>query len=67
MPAATAAPVPDEDPPVKYSVFQGLRAGGQGKSKDGPPQANSWVASLPSITAPASRQRRTTAESIFGT
>src|SRR6185295_15196475 len=54
-PAAIAAPDPDDEPPVKCAVFHGLRAGGQGKSKEGPPCANSWVASLPSSTAPASR------------
>src|SRR6185312_4878663 len=54
-PAATAAPEPLDEPPVKCSRFQGLRAGGHGRSKDGPPCANSWVASLPSSTAPASR------------
>ena len=66
-PAATAAPVPDDDPAVKRAVSQGLRAGGQGRSKDGPPKANSCVASLPSITAPASAQDRTAAESALGT
>ncbi len=66
-PAASAAPVPDDDPPVKWAVFQGLRAGGQGRSKLGPPQANSWVASLPSITAPASAQAETAAASAAGT
>ena len=53
-PAATAAPVPEDDPAVKCSRFQGLRAGGHGRSNDGPPKANSCVASLPSITVPAS-------------
>ena len=53
-PAATAAPDPLDDPPVVWSVFQGLRAGGHGKSKEGPPWANSCVESLPSSTIPAS-------------
>ena len=53
-PAATAAPEPVEDPPVKWARFQGLRAGGHGRSNDGPAWAISWVASLPSSTAPAS-------------
>ena len=53
-PAATAAPVPDEEPAVKCSRFHGLRAGGQGRSKEGPPKANSCVDSLPSMTVPAS-------------
>src|SRR3954468_14414064 len=43
-PAATAAPVPDDEPAVKCAGFQGLRAGGQGRSKEGPPKANSCVA-----------------------
>ena len=54
MPAATAAPEPDEEPPVKCARFHGLRAGGHGRSNDGPACAISWVASLPSSTAPAS-------------
>ena len=53
-PAATAAPEPEEEPPVKWARFQGLRAGGHGRSNDGPACAISWVASLPSSTAPAS-------------
>ena len=40
-PAATAAPEPLDEPPVKCSRFHGLRAGGQGRSNDGPPCANS--------------------------
>ena len=66
-PAATAAPDPLEEPPVKCPMFQGLRAGGQGKSKDGPPCANSCVASLPSSTPPASWSRATAAASCAGT
>lgn len=65
-PAAIAAAEPEEEPPVKRSVSQGLRAGGQGRSKAGPPIANSWVASLPSITAPASASRSTAAALRFG-
>ena len=34
--AATAAPVPLEEPPVKCSLDHGLRGGGKGKSKLGP-------------------------------
>ena len=68
-PAATAAPVPLLLllPAVKRAGSHGLRTGGQGRSKDGPPKANSWVASLPSITVPASRSRRTTVPSWSGT
>src|SRR5437667_28534 len=39
-PAATAAPVPLDEPPVKWSRSQGLRAGGHGRPNDGPPWAN---------------------------
>ena len=50
-----------------WSVFHGLRAGGNGRSKEGPPSANSWVASLPSNTPPASASLAATTESAFGT
>src|SRR3546814_16681106 len=46
-PAATAAPDPDEEPPVTCARFQGFRAGGQGRSNEGPACAISCVASLP--------------------
>src|SRR6185295_4054283 len=59
IPAATAAPEPVDEPPVNRSRFQGLRAGGHGRSNDGPAWAISCVASLPSSTAPASRRRVT--------
>src|SRR4051812_9316148 len=67
IPAATAAPVPDDEPAVKCSGFQGLRAGGQGRSKDGPPMANSCVDSLPISTVPASAHLATTTQSSAGT
>src|SRR5215470_16441524 len=57
-PAATAAPEPDDEPPVKCARCHGLRAGGHGRSKDGPPCANSCVASLPMRIAPASESLR---------
>src|ERR671922_1823997 len=38
-PAATDAPEPLEEPPVKWARFQGFCAGGQGRSKEGPPCA----------------------------
>src|ERR1700759_4370015 len=66
-PAATAAPVPDDEPAVKCAGFHGLRAGGQGRSKDGPPMANSCVASLPIITVPESAHLRTVVASAVGT
>src|SRR5829696_6173512 len=53
MPEATAAPVPLLLPAVKCAVFHGLRAGGQGRSKLGPPSANSCVVNLPISTVPA--------------
>ena len=52
-PAATAAPEPLDEPPLNRSSPQGLRTGGQGKSSEGPPCANSCVLSLPISTAPA--------------
>src|SRR6187401_792238 len=52
-PAAVALPAPLEEPPQKWSRFQGLRAGGHGRSNDGPPMANSCVESLPMNTPPA--------------
>src|SRR5689334_9562458 len=66
-PPATAAPEPLDEPPVKCAVFHGLRAGGKGASKAGPPVANSWVASLPTRMAPASLILRAVVESAFGT
>src|SRR5262249_57249656 len=66
-PAATAAPVPLDEPPVKRLRSQGLRGGGHGRSKDGPPSANSCVASLPTMTAPASRSFATATASACGT
>ena len=66
-PAATAAPEPDDEPPVKWSKFHGLRAGGNGRSKLGPPNANSCVASLPSSTAPPALSFASTTLSSAGT
>src|SRR2546428_11945616 len=36
MPAATAAPEPDEEPPEKCARIHGLRAGGHGTANDSP-------------------------------
>src|SRR6478672_12004876 len=63
-PAAVAAPEPLEDPPQKWSRFHGLRAGGHGRSNDGPPIANSCVDNLPMNTAPAARSFCTTDASV---
>src|ERR1051325_4513788 len=66
-PAATAAPAPLDDPPGRWSGFHGLRAGGHGRSKLGPPIANSCVDSLPSTIAPAPRNRATQTTSAVAT
>src|SRR5688572_32931902 len=65
-PDATAAPEPLLDPPEWCSLFHGLRAGGHGRSNDGPPCANSCVESLPTNTAPASYSFRTAVASFSG-
>src|SRR5437763_16401800 len=65
-PAATAAPVPLLLPAVKWSVFHGLRAGGFGRSKEGPPSANSCVVVLPINTVPASARLSAQAASVSG-
>src|ERR1700691_1930071 len=66
-PAATATAGPDDDPDGSSDVFHGLRAGGQGRSNDDPPMANSQVASLLVMTAPAWRNRVTVKASSAGT
>ena len=66
-PAHTPAPEPDDDPPGWCSGFHGLRAGGNGRSKLGPPMANSCVDSLPTMMAPAWRSWAITAASCFAT
>src|ERR1700677_2917287 len=66
-PAATAAPVPLDEPPVWCSVFQGLRAGGHGRSNEGPPRANSCMVSFPIKIVPASASLRTVVASTRGT
>src|SRR5262245_22056493 len=65
--APTAAPEPDDEPPGRCFVFQGLSAGGQGKSQDGPPRANSKVAVLPMRIPPASDRFVATVASSVGT
>src|SRR3546814_16985528 len=62
-PAARPEPDPLDDPPGWQVRFHGLRAGGQGRSSDGPPMANSCVESLPLSTPPAARRRRATVAS----
>src|SRR5271166_6460619 len=58
-PAQTPAPEPDDDPPGWCAGFHGLRAGGNGRSKLGPPRANSCVDSFPRMIAPAWRSLAT--------
>src|SRR5580700_10481834 len=58
-PAAKPEPEPEDEPPGWWSVFHGLRAGAHGRSKLGPPIANSCVESLPRTMAPAPRRRDT--------
>src|SRR5262245_52159874 len=67
MPAASATPEPLDEPPGKCRPPQGLTAGGHGRSNDGPPMANSWVASLPIITPPAALSRAVTGASAEAT
>ena len=45
----------------------GFRAGGHGRSKQGPPIANSWVDSFPITTAPASFRSFVTVASSVAT
>src|SRR5882724_8938648 len=66
-PDATAAPEPDDDPDGSFVRSHGLRAGGQGRSNEVPPIANSHVESLPVNTAPASRRHWTVNASSAGT
>jgi hypothetical protein len=66
-PAAMPAADPLEEPPEKRARSQGLRAGGQGRSKDGPPCAHSCVDSLPSSTAPACASLAIAVASVGGT
>src|SRR5258708_7843567 len=52
-PAAPAAPAPEDDPPVVYSVFHGLRVMPLSGQSPGDFQPNSVVVVLPTMTAPA--------------
>src|SRR5690348_4974610 len=65
-PAATATADPEEEPDGSSSRFQGFRAGGHGRSNEDPPIANSQVANLPVMMAPASRNRPTAKASSAG-
>src|SRR5688572_20606854 len=63
IPAASATPDPLDEPPGKWLPPHGLTAGGQGRSNEGPPIANSCVASLPSRMPPADFNRAVTTAS----
>src|ERR1700709_2948711 len=52
-PAAPAAPAPDDEPPVVYAGFHGLRVMPCSGQSPGDFQPNSVVVVLPMITAPA--------------
>ena len=67
MPAASATPEPLDEPPGKWLPPQGLTAGGHGRSNDGPPMANSCVASLPIMMPPAALSRAVTGASAAAT
>jgi len=63
----TAAAEPLDEPAGECAVFHGLRAGGKGRVKSGPPIANSCVSCLPSRIAPAARNRTQVSASSPGT
>ena len=65
-PEAIAAPDPLLEPPVTWSRFHGLQAWSN-RLVLGPPNANSCMASLPRLTAPASRSRTIAVLSSAGT
>ena len=52
-PALVADPDPELELPGRCSKFQGFRADGNNSFSSPLPKANSLIASLPSITAPA--------------
>src|SRR6476661_2418161 len=66
-PPATAAAAPPLEPPGVRDVSQGLRQSPFNADSVMPIDPNSGVFVLPRITKPASRIRRTTAASVFGT
>src|SRR5215831_402795 len=67
IPAASATPQPLEEPPGKWLPPHGFTAGGHGRSKEGPPMANSCVASFPIRMAPAELRRWVTVASLAAT
>ena len=67
MRAATAAALPDEDPPGVRVRSHGLRVGPKALFSLDEPIANSSMFVLPTITASAARRRATTVASYGGT
>jgi len=66
-PAASAAPLPPEEPPGIRLGSWGLRVVPKCGFVVVTPKASSWVFVLPSRTAPASRSRAATVASAAGT
>jgi hypothetical protein len=66
-PAATCAAAPPLDPPGVRSRFHGLRHAPFSTDSVTAVEPNSGVFVLPTITKPAARTRRTSAESAAGT
>ena len=64
MPSATATAAPPEEPPGVRAGFHGLRVKPVRGELVSPLQPNSGVAVLPRMTAPASRRRAATGESM---
>ena len=67
MPAATAAPLPPDDPPGVIEGSHGLRVGPKRSGSVTGRMPNSGVLVLPTTIAPAARRRATTGESWSGT
>lgn len=63
MPAATAAPVPPEDPAGERSRFHGFRVMPFASDSVNGQMPNSGMRVVPTTTAPAARRRRTTSPS----
>ena len=62
-PAATAAADPPDEPPGTRERSHGLQVGSKAEFSVDEPMANSSMLVFPSITAPASKSRRTTVAS----
>src|SRR5262245_60097388 len=63
-PAATATPVPLEEPPGQRLVSQGFFASPKNLLRPATPAANSFMFILPSITVPAAFSLRTASASL---